>query len=131
MLDGCRISAVVCSTDLERSQEFYKQKLGLTLSPETAPNHLLFEGADGTSLLVYGRPGANQADHTQVRFWSADVEADVRKLVSRGVVFRRLRLPGAQDRRPRGDDGRPRQVGVAQGPRRQHPRAVSGRVAAR
>jgi hypothetical protein len=26
------ISAVVCSTDLERSREFYEQKLGLTLS---------------------------------------------------------------------------------------------------
>ncbi len=93
MLDACRISAVVCSTDLERSQEFYKQKLGLTLSPETVPNHLLFEGADGTTLLVYGRPGANQADHTQVRFWSADVEADVRELVSRGVVFEDYDFP--------------------------------------
>jgi catechol-2,3-dioxygenase len=57
-----RISAVLCSTDLTRSQEFYEQKVGLTLSPKTIPNHLLFEGADGTTLLVYGRPGANEAD---------------------------------------------------------------------
>ena len=53
------------------------QKVGLTLSPETIPNHLLFEGADGTTLLVYGRPSPNLADHTQVRFWCADVAADV------------------------------------------------------
>jgi catechol 2,3-dioxygenase-like lactoylglutathione lyase family enzyme len=82
-----RISAVVSSTDLDRSREFYEQKLGLTLSPETIPNHLLFEGADGTTLLVYGRPSPNLADHTQVRLWSADVAADVTELVARGVEF--------------------------------------------
>ena len=48
-----RMSAVVGSTDLERSREFYEQQIGLTLSPETIPNHLLFEGGDGTTLLVY------------------------------------------------------------------------------
>ena len=56
MLNTGRISAVLCSTDLTRSQEFYEQKLGLTLSPETIPNHLLFESSDGTTVLVYGRP---------------------------------------------------------------------------
>jgi hypothetical protein len=42
------------------------KKVGLTLSPKTVPNHLLFEGGDGTTLLVYGRPSPNLADHTQV-----------------------------------------------------------------
>lgn len=82
-----RISAVVCSTDLERSREFYEQKVGLTLSPETVPNHLLFTAGDGATLLVYGRPSPNLADHTQVRFWSTDVAGDVRALVERGVEF--------------------------------------------
>jgi len=44
-------------------------------------------------VLVYGRPGPNQADHTQVRFWSADVERDVRELVARGVVFEDYDFP--------------------------------------
>jgi catechol 2,3-dioxygenase-like lactoylglutathione lyase family enzyme len=78
---------VLCSTDLVRSQEFYEQKVGLKLSPETIKNHLLFDCADGTTLLVYGRPAPNKADHTQVRFWSSDVEADVRELAARGVTF--------------------------------------------
>jgi catechol 2,3-dioxygenase-like lactoylglutathione lyase family enzyme len=82
-----RISAVVSSTDLERSREFYEGRLGLTLSSETIPNHLLFEGGDGTTLLVYGRPSPNLADHTQVRFWSGDVAADVAELTARGVTF--------------------------------------------
>jgi len=61
--------------------------VGLTLSAETIPNHLLFEGGDGTTLLVYGRPAPNKADHTQVLFWTADVERDVLELAERGVTF--------------------------------------------
>jgi predicted enzyme related to lactoylglutathione lyase len=85
-----RASAVVCSTDLARSQDFYENRVGLQLSPETITNHLLFETGDGTSLLVYGRPSANKADHTQVRFWTSDIAADVQVLVDRGVVFDEL-----------------------------------------
>jgi predicted enzyme related to lactoylglutathione lyase len=82
-----RISAVLCSGDLERSQAFYEQVVGLTLSVGTIPNHLLFDCGDGTTLLVYGRPAPNNADHTQVRFWTDDVERDVRELEGRGAVF--------------------------------------------
>jgi catechol 2,3-dioxygenase-like lactoylglutathione lyase family enzyme len=67
--------------------------VGLTLSPETIPNHLLFECGDGTTLLVYGRPTPNRADHTQVRFWTDDVEHDVRQLESRGAVFEDYDFP--------------------------------------
>ena len=90
MVSDNRISAVVCSTDLDRSREFYEHKVGLVLSPETIPNHLLFEAGGGTTLLVYGRPSPNLGDHTQVRFWSVDVSADVRELVGRGVEFDRV-----------------------------------------
>jgi len=92
-LSASRISAVLCSVDLERSQQFYEQQVGLKLSSETIPNHLVFEAADGATLLVYGRPGPNHADHTQVRFWSTDVERDVRELVARGVVFEDYDFP--------------------------------------
>jgi catechol 2,3-dioxygenase-like lactoylglutathione lyase family enzyme len=87
------ISAVLCSADLAQSQTFYEQVVGLTLSAETIPNHLLFECGNGTTLLVYGRPAPNQADHTQVRFWTDDVESDVRELESRGVVFEDYDFP--------------------------------------
>ena len=88
-----KVSAVLCSTDLVRSQEFYEQKVGLELSPETIANHLLFECGDGTTLLVYGRPGPSKADHTQVLSWSSDVEADVRDLSARGVIFEYYDFP--------------------------------------
>ena len=87
MLSRNRISAVLVSTDLEASRRFYEDKVGMTLSPATIQNHLVFEAGDGTTLLIYGRPNGNLADHTQVRFWSTDVEADVDELVARGVTF--------------------------------------------
>jgi len=43
VLPDNRVSAVLCSTDLERSQEFYERKVGLRLSPETIKNHLVFD----------------------------------------------------------------------------------------
>lgn len=80
MLADNKISAVLCSTDLAKSQGFYEQKLGLRLSPETIENHLVFECGDGSTLLVYGRGNPNQADHTQV-------------LKGRGVVFEEYDFP--------------------------------------
>lgn len=82
-----RISAVLCSTDLARSQQFYEEKVGLHLSDETVPNHLIFHSGDESTLLIYSRPSSNQADHTQVRLWTTDVAADVAALSDRGVVF--------------------------------------------
>jgi catechol 2,3-dioxygenase-like lactoylglutathione lyase family enzyme len=87
-----RISAVLCSGDLARSQEFYEQVVGLTLSVETITNHLLFECGDGT-LLVYGRPTPKTSDHTQVRLWTDDVERDVRELETRGATFEDYDFP--------------------------------------
>jgi|SRR5450755_3612742 catechol 2,3-dioxygenase-like lactoylglutathione lyase family enzyme len=87
MLTNHRISAVLISGDLDKSRDFYENKLGLSLSPETIKNHLLYEVANGMTLLIYGRGGGNKADHTQVRFWSTDVDSDVKALVDKGVVF--------------------------------------------
>ena len=87
MLANNRVSAVLVSTDLQRSQHFYESKVGLALSPDTIKNHLVFDCGDGTSLLIYGRGVGNKADHTQVRFWSTNIERDVAELVGRGVVF--------------------------------------------
>ena len=78
---------MLVSTDLERSREFYGSKVGLTLSPETIKNHLLFECGDGTTLLVYGRGSGNRADHTQVRFWSTNIDNDVARLADCGIEF--------------------------------------------
>lgn len=87
MIRDNKISAVLVSTDLERAQRFYEDTVGLTLSPETIKNHLVFQCGDGTSLLIHGRPSPGKADHTQVRFWSADIDKDVAGLAANGVEF--------------------------------------------
>jgi catechol 2,3-dioxygenase-like lactoylglutathione lyase family enzyme len=87
MLANNRVSAVLVSTDLERSQSFYESKVGLALSPDTIKNHLVFECGDGTSLLIYCRGVGNKADHTQVRFWSEDIDKDVAALAANGITF--------------------------------------------
>src|SRR5450755_4000541 len=87
MVGNHRISAVLVSTDLETSQDFYQNEVGLTLSPETIKNHLLFDCGNGTTLLIYGRGNGNTADHTQVRFWTTDVHKNVDELVSKGIEF--------------------------------------------
>jgi catechol 2,3-dioxygenase-like lactoylglutathione lyase family enzyme len=92
MLEPRRLSAVLVSTDLTRSQAFYEQTVGLPLSTETVPNHLLFDSGVGT-LLIYGRPGPNKADHTEVRLWSSDIDRDVHDLAERGVVFEDYDFP--------------------------------------
>jgi hypothetical protein len=56
---------VLDTTDLERSQDFHENKVGLRLSPVTIKNSLVFECGDSTTLLVYGRPSPNEADHTR------------------------------------------------------------------
>ena len=43
MLKDNKVSAVLVSTDLERAQRFYEDKVGLKLSAETIKNHLVFE----------------------------------------------------------------------------------------
>ena len=93
MVGKNKISAVLCSTDIARSQDFYEHRVGLRLSQETIENHLVFECGDGTTLLIYGRANPNQADHTQVRFWSRDVAADVKELSERGIAFDEYDFP--------------------------------------
>ena len=87
MVGDNRISAVLVSTDLDRSRQFYEEKVGLRLSSETITNHLVFECGNGSTLLIYGRANANKADHTQVRFWTTDIANDVAQLVDNGVEF--------------------------------------------
>ncbi|HMD90854.1 MAG TPA: VOC family protein [Anaerolineaceae bacterium] len=90
MLAHNKMSAVLCSTNLDKSRDFFENKLGLPLSPKTIKNHLLFECADGATLLIYGRSSGNKADHTQVRFWSENIDKDVKALLDQGIVFDEL-----------------------------------------
>ena len=130
MVGNNRISAVLVSTDLERSQAFYQDKVGLTLSPETIKNHLVFDCGSGTTLLIYGRGSGNKADHTQVRFWTSDIGKDVAELVGRGVEFEEYDSGAFKTVDHVVTYGGHRSFGLVQGPGRQHHRTLSARVIA-
>ena len=85
MLSSNKISAVLCSTDLDRSREFYEQKVGLTLSPETIPNHLLFDGADGIDPLGQVLAGPAR-DGEEILFADVDLDEIARRKFDFDVV---------------------------------------------
>ena len=90
MLIDHKVSAVLVSSDLEKTKDFYEKTLGLQLSEKTIKNHLVYEFKNGESIVIYGRPSPNKADHTQIRFWTTDIEKDVKELVEKGVAFDEL-----------------------------------------
>ena len=100
----------------------------MTLSAETIPNHLLFESGDGSTLLVYGRPAPNKADHTQVRFWTDDMERDVRELEGRGATFEDYDFPTLKTVNHVATTAGSRKVSLAQGSGRQHAGPVPARI---
>ena len=124
---GCRrFSARPISSG---ARTFYEQQVGLALSPETIKNHLVFECGDGTTLLVYGRGNPNQADHTQVRFWSDGRRGTTSPSWRAGVVFEEYDFPTFKTVDCVATTAGIGTLGVVQGPGRQHDRAVPAGIA--
>ena len=85
MLNTSMVVATLPVTDLERSRAFYGETLGLTFLWDN-PASVRFGCGDGTQLSIFRR-GPSTADHTVAHFEVTDVEAVVRELEARGVVF--------------------------------------------
>ncbi len=81
-------------TDIERAKKLYGETLELKLREELAPGHLLYDAVEGTFLVMYERPTPTTADSTAASFIAADVEATVKGLKDRGVVFEEYDFPG-------------------------------------
>jgi catechol 2,3-dioxygenase-like lactoylglutathione lyase family enzyme len=89
MLTSAPVAAVIATTTLERSREFYEQQLGLTRSDEPMPGAgaVLYDCGGGTKLLVYERATAGDSEATCASFRVDDVHATVERLRGNGVVF--------------------------------------------
>ena len=85
MLDGAPVAAVLPSTDIDRSREFYETKLGLRLRSGDGP--LIFEAGNGTLLQLYYRPEGVKPEHTVAAFRVNGIRALIEELVGRGVLF--------------------------------------------
>jgi len=85
MLGATMVVATVPVTDLTQAKAFYGVTLGLTVLWEN-PASVRFRCGDSSELSVFKRPPIT-TEHTLAHFEITDIEAEVRDLESKGVVF--------------------------------------------
>ena len=92
-LKNLRSHTTLPAADLDRAKKFYAEKLGLTPATESAGG-IFYEVAGGTRFILYPTPNPTRGGHTQIGFATNDIEAEVKALQSRGVVFEEYDFPG-------------------------------------
>ena len=85
MIGSSMVMATIPVSDLEQARAFYGETLGLTLLWEN-PASIRFRCGDASEVSVFRRPGT-ATQHTLAHFEVADIEAAVRDLEGKGVVF--------------------------------------------
>jgi catechol 2,3-dioxygenase-like lactoylglutathione lyase family enzyme len=94
MLDKATVTANIPAADLARARAFYADKLGLIPSHEMDGIVLVYRTATGSAFSIYQTEYAGQAGHTIAQWHVADVDAVVRGLKAKSVVFEHYDMPG-------------------------------------
>lgn len=92
MLTERRVHATIPAADLGRARRWYEERLGFTPIREL-PGGLMYDAAEGTRFVIYPTPNAGQSPNTLMGFTTTDIEAEVRELKARGVVFEDYDFP--------------------------------------
>ena len=96
MLATRRVHTTLPTPDLERLRAFYEGILGLVPYAER-PGVVLYRVGEG-SLFAISRSGSRATGgHTQMAFTVPDIDAEVRELRRRGVVFEDYDSPRTED----------------------------------
>jgi catechol 2,3-dioxygenase-like lactoylglutathione lyase family enzyme len=90
MLANALLVPTVAVTDIDREKRFLQEQVGLPLLDET-PFTLRFGAGMGTQLAV--RRGQPNVGQTAAHFEVDDIEAVIRDLTSRGMVFEEYEAP--------------------------------------
>ena len=85
MQGALMVVATIPVSDLDRTRTFYGETLGLTLLWEN-PASIRFRCGEVSELSTFRRPGT-ATEHTLAHFEVVDIEATVRELEAKGVVF--------------------------------------------
>ena len=85
MIGATMIVPTIPVGDLDRARTFYGETLGLELLWEN-PGSIRFRAGPASEISTFKRPGLT-TEHTLAHFEVTDIEAAVRELESRGVVF--------------------------------------------
>ena len=92
MLINGRVATRLPAQDLRRAKAFYAEKLGLEPTEEREGG-LRYVCAAG-EFALFESSGAASGDHTQMGWEVEDIDATVRELRVRGVVFEEYDVPG-------------------------------------
>jgi catechol 2,3-dioxygenase-like lactoylglutathione lyase family enzyme len=93
-LANSAVAVLLPVEDVDRAKKFYVEKLGLKYTATNGEGAAMFELAGGTPLLLLPRPGGKRSDSTALTWNVDDVEAEIRELEGRGVVFEDFDVPG-------------------------------------
>ena len=92
MLANARLANRLPAQDLDRARAFYADKLGLE-PVEERPGGLRYLCGSG-EFALFQSAGSASGEHTQMGWEVDDIDATVRELRARGVVFEEYDLPG-------------------------------------
>ena len=93
MLTNAPVHPTLPVVELNRAKKFYEEKLGLKVVREDPSPGAILQAGDDTFLYIFQRE-ATKADHTAASFTVEDVEAAVKELKAKGVVFEDIDTPG-------------------------------------
>jgi catechol 2,3-dioxygenase-like lactoylglutathione lyase family enzyme len=93
MLTDRAVHTTIPAADMDRAIRWYEEKLGFK-PVERQAGGALYHAASGTRFVIYPTPNAGQAPQTVMGFSTPDIEAEVRDLKGRGIVFEEYDFPG-------------------------------------
>jgi catechol 2,3-dioxygenase-like lactoylglutathione lyase family enzyme len=95
-LQDAAVGVRLPAQDLERARRFYAERLGLR--PVEAREGALRYQCGGDSFAIFASAGKPSGAHTQMGFYVPDIDATVRELRERGLVFDEVEIPGLTSR---------------------------------
>jgi catechol 2,3-dioxygenase-like lactoylglutathione lyase family enzyme len=93
VFESATAHATVAVSDLDRSRKFYEDTLGFKVYEERSDG-ISYQDSSGHTFLVYPSEYAGSAKSTYMAFEVDDIEAAVKELRDRGVVFEEYDMPG-------------------------------------
>lgn len=93
MLTAHRAHTTLPVTDMDAARAFWEGKLGF-VPTEVNPAAVMYRTDQGSVFALTQSTGRATGAHTQMGFMVDDIDAEVRDLRTRGVVFEEYDLPG-------------------------------------
>jgi len=92
MLNDARVMPTIPVVDLGRARRFYEDTLGLRPARPATADGIMYECGSGTRIFLFPR-APTKADHTVASFVVDNLEAAVKALRARGIVFEEYDSP--------------------------------------